>query len=132
MQIEMFEKKQKLHPQQLEMLERIAAALSNMGCKWVIIQPDGVQRGNMEVKVAKGKHRKLKYPYGTIAKYIGPYVDGLKIGERVDIPFHDTIDEADILGAVSARACKMWGNGMHSASINRKTKNVEVHYHGGI
>jgi len=132
MQHDMFEKK--LSPQQKDQLYRIATILTNMGCKWAVVTPEGEELGtNKLVGDERKKHtRKLKYAFGAVSKYYNPYVKDMKVGECVAIPFHDVITPDSIRGGISAHISNNWGKGMGEVKINEENKTIEVFYHGGI
>lgn len=124
----------KLSQQQKDQLYRIATLLTNMGCKWAIITPEGEELGNHKLETVKVKRhtRKLRYEPGAVSKYYRPYIENLKPGECAAVPFHDTITPESIRGGISAHISKYWGKGMGETKINEKSKTVEVYYHGGI
>lgn len=112
MQKDLFEKG--LSPLQKEQLGRIAHMLDGMGCKFVLMTPDGDRYGNTDaVKIVKAKlherkKRPLKYPMGTWSNYIKPYLVDLKEGEVALIPYGD-FDREDLARNVCATANTLWG-----------------------
>ncbi len=128
-QMDMFTKNKTLSPLQALQVEKIATMLQNMGCKYLIVLPDGVNLGNtdaikvMVTKMTEKKKRPLQYPMGTWSNYIKPYLKDLKEGEVAVIPFGTFPPEA-LAKNVCATANGLWGN--KSYICNVREDGVEI------
>ena len=134
-QMNMFEEKSKtLSPLQAAQVEKIAGLLQNMGCKYLIVLPDGVQLGNSDAlkvmvsKIAPKKKRPLMYPMGTWSNYIRPFIKDLKEGEVAVIPF-GTFPPDALAKNVCAAANELWGRKSYVSAV--REDGVEI-LRGGI
>jgi hypothetical protein len=86
---------------QKDTLDRALSYLIAVGCQFAVIDPDGNKYGALQVVMPKipGK-RNLKYPYGTVAAHLRPYLEKLnKLGDYVAIPLGQ-FDPKHLLTAV--------------------------------
>jgi hypothetical protein len=121
-----------LNKAQLEMLGRMGHTLTNMGCQWVIVTPDGEKYGNMREE-DKNKRRPLKHPFGAKTAYVRPYMETLEVGQVAEIPVGGSgFDATEVINACSSLACRLWGNGQATSAYNSKTNMVEVLRTGGM
>lgn len=66
-----------------------------------------------------------KYGYGNITFYIKPFIDPLKKGETVSIPFGD-FDKNSIQSCVSSMVCRVFGKGSCITTRNNERQTIEV------
>jgi hypothetical protein len=72
-------------------LDKALSYLIAVGCQFAVIDPDGNKHGTLEVVAPKipGK-RNLKYPYGSIAAHLKPFLSQLtEIGKHTSFPVLD-------------------------------------------
>ena len=121
-----------LNKAQLEMLGRMGHTLTNMGCQWVIITPDGEKYGNIREE-DKNKRRPLKHQWGVKTAYVRPYMETLEVGQVAEIPVDSSgFTPSEIINACSSLACRLWGNGQATSAYNSKTDMVEILRTGGM
>jgi hypothetical protein len=130
---------QKLSKAQEDMMSRITAALTGMGCKWVIITPDGTRHGNMEAVASseyhpngRKKRRPLKYRFGFKSGYVTPFIKDLQVGQTAVIPFHESMTPNEVQSSASSMANRLWGKQQSKVILNYKNKAVEVTRTGGL
>jgi hypothetical protein len=132
-QMDMFDKE--LHPMQRAMVDRIVAALQNMGCQYSILLP-----GSMELlsnvpdepePERKSKRAPLKHPRGAVRNYYKPLLENVKPGDVVCIPF-DRFDRNDLQSNIASYLTNEWGAKTYQTRIDDENKCVEVFRTGGI
>ena len=72
---------------QLKLLQRCIRDLNALGCAFAIVDSDGNKHGTLEVNEPKTK-RDLIFKFGSIRKYIVPYIENLNVGEVAEIPIN--------------------------------------------
>lgn len=94
--------------------------LNAIGVEYAIQDHDGSMHGN-GVLHTKQKKASPKYPYGTLAKHIRPYIDACRVNQTVTIPIGH-FDLLHVYGSASSAASKHWGNGCHKigTSVDKK------------
>jgi len=72
-------------------LDKALSYLIAIGCQFAVIDPDGNKHGTLEVMAPKIKgKRNLKYPYGSIAAYLKPFLSQLtELGKHTSFPVLD-------------------------------------------
>lgn len=120
-QLNMFNKA--LSPLQASQVERITTLLTNMGCTYAIVLPDGVTLSNTEnlrIKAVKARRKRpLKYPFGTWTNYIKPFLLELKEGEVALIPY-DKFGSEELHRNVCAIASDMWGTKSYVSALRKE------------
>lgn len=117
---------------QVEMLGRIGHTLTNMGCQWVIVTPDGEKYGNIREE-DKNKRRPMKHQWGVRTAYVRPYMETLEVGQLAEIPVAGSgFNPTEVINACSSLACRLWGNGQATSAYNSKTDKVEILRTGGM
>lgn len=108
-----------------------AKALSNaikllnaIGAQYAIKDADGNTHGDLKA-VSKAKRQPNKYPYGTLANHIRPYLSSCGVNQTVTIPIGQ-FDLDSVYGSSSSIATKMWGNGCHKVGTTPDKKSVMV------
>jgi hypothetical protein len=106
-----------------------AKALSNaikllnaIGAQYAIKDADGNTHGDLKA-VSKAKRQPNKYPYGTLANHIRPYLSSCGVNQTVTIPIGQ-FDLDSVYGSSSSIATKMWGNGCHKVGTTPDKKAV--------
>ena len=72
-------------------LDKALSYLIAVGCQFAVIDPDGNKHGTLDVIAPKipGK-RNLKYPYGSIAAHLKPFLSQLtELGKETCFPVLD-------------------------------------------
>lgn len=89
------------------------------------VEFDGVTYGNRTLAPVKDTRRSPRYPYGATRKHYMPYLDQIKGGGVVNVPFGEF--EGTVLAAnISAACVHLFGKGNATVHTNKDTKNVEV------
>lgn len=132
-QMDMFDKE--LHPMQRAMVDRIVAALQNMGCQYSILLP-----GSMELlsnvpdepePERKSKRAPLKHPRGAVRNYYKPLLENVQPGDVVCIPF-DRFDRNDLQSNIASYLTNEWGPKSYQTRLDDTNKCVEVFRTGGL
>lgn len=96
--------------------------LNAIGAQYAIKDAEGVVHGDLKA-VSKQKKAPSKYPYGSLAKHIRPYLDSCGVNQTVTIPIGQ-FDIDHIYGSASSIATKIWGNGCHKVGTTPDKKAV--------
>lgn len=96
--------------------------LNAIGAQYAIKDAEGVVHGDLKA-VSKQKKAPSKYPYGSLAKHIRPYLDSCGVNQTVTIPIGQ-FDIDHIYGSASSIATKIWGNGCHKVGTTTDKKAV--------
>lgn len=89
------------------------------------VEFDGETYGNRELVAVKVPKRVSRYPYGATRKYYLPYLDSIKDGGVVSIPFGGF--EGKVLSAnISAACVHLFGKGNATVHKNDATQSIEV------
>ena len=69
-------------------LKKALAMLSAIGCTFAVIDPDGNKHGTLELAEPKTDRKRLSpaFPRGEVSEYFVPFIDGMKVGDVVEIP----------------------------------------------
>jgi hypothetical protein len=107
-------------------MKRALANLSTIGCRYAIIDPDGVKHGDLEIVGKKIRTRSAPiYGMGTLKKYYSPFIEQMTIGEVVSIPPGEFTTEK-IRGAICSELFRLYGKGNYTTTVNRNKNVVEV------
>jgi hypothetical protein len=98
--------------------------LNAIGAQYAIKDADGNTHGDLKA-VSKAKRQPNKYPYGTLANHIRPYLSSCGVNQTVTIPIGQ-FDLDSVYGSSSSIATKMWGNGCHKVGTTPDKKGVMV------
>lgn len=96
--------------------------LNAIGVEYAIQDHDGTVHGNAKLET-KPKRTPAKYPYGTLSKYVRPYIEACGVNQTVTIPIGNFEIEY-VYGSASSTASKVWGNGCHKISTTEDKKAV--------
>ena len=106
-----------------------AKALSNaikllnaIGAQYAIKDADGNTHGDLKA-VSKSKRKPNKYPYGSLANHVKPYIASCAVNQTVTIPIGQ-FDIDHVYGSTSSIASKEWGNGCHKIGATADKKAV--------
>ena len=111
---------------QKQKIEQLIAVLSGVEAQYKIILPDGTEYGELTVSVeVEGKRRPLAHPYGTVTRYVQPYLLALEVGEALEIPAGGYGLER-VRSVSCSCASRLWGNGAVTTYANADTDKVEV------
>lgn len=89
------------------------------------IEFDGETHGNRELAVVKKRVHGKKYPYGSTRKHYLPYLETVKQGGVVNIPF-GAFDGKVLSGNVSAACVHLFGKGHATVHRNDLTSTIDV------
>ena len=106
-------------------LDHLLKGMQNLGCSYVVIDKDGADYTFGDAFKKDRKKKGLKYGYGALREYYGPWLKDLEPGSSVEIPCKD-FDITDIQAGVASQASDIWGNGSYMTSMNREKNVVEV------
>lgn len=105
-------------------LQKIVKFVEAIGCKYKIITVDGREFGSLNVTEEKVLKRKMKRPWGDLAKF---YKTKLKfdcpVGEVQEVECGD-YEPRDVRGAICSHLGKVWGNGTYATCV--KDGKVEI------
>jgi len=119
MQLELTESK--FTALQKKALATYIEGMINMGCKFKVTDPDG----EVYQTEKKLKHEKRKIVNKGISKYVAPYIDNLKIGQSVKVPW-DKFCVDNIQSVCVSRANRIFENGALVSQRNNAEQYVEV------
>lgn len=105
-------------------LENAMKLLNAIGAQYAIKTAQGELYGELETKV-KPKRQPAKYPYGSLASHVRPYLDSCAVNQTVTIPIGQ-FDLIHVYGSASSIASKEWGNGCHKIGTTSDKKAVVV------
>ncbi len=111
---------------QRKQITTFAEMLAKWGVAHKIVLPDGTEFGELEIAVSKPRKRAAPtLPLGTITSYFLPFIQDLKAGDVVAVPFGQFTPES-LRGSIGAWAIYHWGKGVVTTYANRETQCVEV------
>ena len=96
--------------------------LKAIGAQYAIKDAEGVVHGDLKA-VSKQRKAPPKYPYGSLATHVKPYINSCEVNQTVHIPIGQFDIEA-VYGSTSSIASKEWGNGCHKIGTTPDKKNV--------
>jgi hypothetical protein len=105
-------------------IEQSLKALQNLGCSYIVADPDGNKHEHGRIRNKKVK-KERNYPYGALRAHYGPYILDLKPGENAIVPSNG-FDLIDIQSGICAKSVALWGKGSFVTTINREKDHVEV------
>lgn len=103
-------------------LENAIKLLKAIGASYAIKDSEGNLHGDLTA-VSKKKKAPPKYPYGSLANHVKPYINSCEVNQTVHIPIGQFDIEA-VYGSTSSIASKEWGNGCHKIGTTPDKKNV--------
>lgn len=103
-------------------LQNALSVLDALKCGYKVITTDGQEYGELAVVMPKKRHRS-KYPLGTYANYVRPFIDGLTVGDVSVIPLGE-FDGKDLQSSVTIHAHHKWGKGSYKTCVTDKA--VEI------
>ena len=96
--------------------------LNAIGAQYAIKDADGNTHGDLKA-VSKSKRKPNKYPYGSLANHVKPYIASCAVNQTVTIPIGQ-FDIDHVYGSTSSIASKEWGNGCHKIGATADKKAV--------
>lgn len=103
-------------------LDNAIKLLKAIGAQYAIKDSEGNLHGDLTA-VSKKKKAPPKYPYGSLASHVKPYIASCGVNQTVTIPI-GAYDLEAIYGSTSSIASKEWGNGCHKIGTTPDKKNV--------
>jgi hypothetical protein len=139
-------KSDKLMPQQLKQIDRIAELLTNLNCEFRIRTPEGYCFDNILLKNRGKGHlslddsattthteQKPRIKRGEMKAYLDNILGGIKLGEVRVIPIGKFNGlNGTFSNYVSGYASRIFGNGSYSVSWDNADRSVLFHLHGGL
>ena len=104
---------------------RAIVLLDSMKCIYAIMDPLGNKHGTLPIGGIKSIKRIPKHPHGQRSAYVRKYIDGMKVGDVVQIPF-DKFGGSDIQATIASTAWRHWGKGSITSTIIQVNQIVEV------
>ena len=104
---------------------RAIVLLDSMKCIYAIMDPLGNRHGTLPIGGIKRIKRIPKHPHGQRSAYVRKYIDGMKVGDVVQIPF-DKFGGSDIQKSVASTTWRLWGRGSATSTIVQVNEVVEV------
>jgi hypothetical protein len=109
-----------------DLINKAVNLLKAANAEYSIIGPDGKVYGEVAFQRKKKKYTNDKrYEYGERTEHVRRYVDDLKCGEVVDVPFGRYEGKA-VRGSLNAYLGKLFGAGSVTTSIDHKKKVIQV------
>jgi hypothetical protein len=115
----------KMSPIQKITFDRAIVLLDSMKCVYAIMDPFGNKHGTLPISGIKRIKRIPKHPHGQRSGHVLKYVDGMKVGDVVQIPF-DKFGGFDIQKSVASTTWRLWGKGSATSTIIKVNQVVEV------
>ena len=112
-----------LHALQIQQLARIETLLTNMGCRFYILLPNGETRGAIPTKPRT--RAQALFPYNEARTYYRPYVDDLLPGQAARIPFGKYPGNY-LQGNLCAYLSTRWGKKSYVTVLNYDEQYLEV------
>ena len=109
---------------QVKALESAVRLLEAAGVKYAIRTDDGGSYGTLEVVEAR-KKAPCKYPHGSLATHIRPFIMSMQVGDVSSIPV-TPFDPETLASSVASICSKTWGNKNHTACITKDRTAIEV------
>lgn len=110
-------------------VERSIIALRASRAKFIIVMPDGemIVEGDLKLEEPKPqrKRQKSEFPRGALTAHYLPYLEKMKPGDMVEIPFAG-FPPAVLTGSISSRVCQLWGRKTATTAQNLEKNVVEV------
>jgi hypothetical protein len=108
-------------------LNRALQMLDAIKCEYAVVDADGNQHGELQIKPKKAEKpkRPLKYEWGSLTNHVRPLVQNMKIGEVVVVPIAP-FDLASVQGLIGSCCFKLWGKGNHTACLTKDRLAIEV------
>ena len=112
-------------------LDDAIARLKAVDCAFKILTPVGDEiihdpKHLLEKRKHKVDRSNLPYAYGDLKRHYMPYIQNVKVGDVVEIPYTDTLPYAAIQSSLSAHLTDVWGKGNYTTTTNKNTKMLEV------
>lgn len=98
--------------------------LNAIGVEYAVKDFNGNVHGNAVIQ-EKSKRKPAKYPYGSLANHVRPYLDSCGVNQTVHIPTGQ-FDIEHVYGSASSIASKQWGNGCHKIGTTDDKKTVII------
>ena len=95
-------------------------------CAFKIVTVDGTVFQEGDVHAFRGHGGKIGHPRGFIAAHFKPYLEPMKVGGVVEVPWHPEIREDDLQSAMTAWMTGKWGKGSYATQKNNNKKVIEV------
>ena len=105
-------------------LNKAISILDSLSCVYAIIDANGNQFGLLKVEQPKTKSARL-YPYGEPTNYSKKYLEHIKVGQVVEVPF-DKYTSEKLQSYICNYLSKHIGTGNYTSHINKETNCVEV------
>jgi hypothetical protein len=106
-------------------------ALTATGCIYKVITTTGEEiihdpDNRLNKRKMTVNRDDLPYEYGDLKRHYAPYVQNMKVGDVVEIPFNDDLPHGAIQSSMSAHLSKVWGNGSYTTATNKTKKVIEL------
>ena len=105
--------------------KRAIILLDSMKCVYAIMDPLGNKHGTLPIGGIKKIKRIPKHPHGQLSAHVRKYLDPMKVGDVVQIPF-DKFGGFDIQKSIASTAWRHWGKGSITSTIIQVNQIVEV------
>ena len=70
---------------QLKLLQRCIRDLETLGCMFAIVDSEGNKHGTLQTVDPKKQKARLEFEYGSITRYLEPYIKDLQVGQVAEI-----------------------------------------------
>jgi hypothetical protein len=96
-------------------LTRALSILKATGCKYIVVDPEGVEHAEGGLQLVQPEPDKKRYkkphrPYGALVTYYRPLIENMQVGDCVQIPFGlFEPEKAELASAISAWCATNWG-----------------------
>lgn len=95
-------------------------------CSFKIATAEGTIFSEGFAEETHSRKKNPNRPYGLIASHFKPLIKDMKIGEVVEVPWHQQIREDDLQSAMTAWMTSTWGKGTYTTQKNDNKKVIEV------
>jgi len=110
---------------QLKLLQRCIRDLETLGCTFAIIDPDQFKYGTLEVAEPKSTRAKCAFEYGSVTKYLEPYIKEFEVGQVVEIPVNE-FGYARLQSTSGSWFNRVRGIGSQTSTFNKENNTIEV------
>ena len=109
-------------------IKQLIALEERAHIRFKVITADGLEYGNLKLKVVeqKKKKRASHYPHGEIRHYVLPFIKDIQPDQIARIPV-DKYDFESIRGNTCSWCTTVWGKGTYSSAVDKEKRIVEIY-----
>ena len=110
---------------QLKLLQRCIRDLEALGCTFAIVDTEGVKHGTLEVAEPKSRKSRCEFEFGSVTKYLEPYIRDLQVGQVAEIPVNE-FGYSRLQSTAGSWFNKKYGAGSQTSTQNKDKNTLEL------